>query len=78
MKKVYCITIICLIISCLSAFLPVKANSSVGEGGAIICHCTRDISFHVKGCYVNTGGAVCAQSQNGANILCSNFDTNCA
>lgn len=79
-KKLISFVALCLAISAVSFFLPTGVNAQEPELGddVIYCRCTRFISFHPKGCYVNTGGDVCAHSAPGQNIECSKFDGNCA
>ena len=76
MRKVILFTILCVVASIASLTLPTKAKAS--QGDIIQCHCTRDISFHPNGCYVNAKGPVCAQSEPGGNVNCADYNSNCA
>lgn len=80
MKKIVLFTIVCVAALVASLCLPTKANAGIepGNNEVITCHCTKIVSFYPAGCYANTQGAVCAQSTLGGNILCSDFNSNCA
>lgn len=79
-KKLITIVALCLAISAVSFLIPTGTYAQEPELGddVIYCHCTRLIHFHPKGCYVNTGGDVCAQSTPGGNVDCTKYDSNCA
>lgn len=77
MIKIVYATIACLVIACASLVLPSIANANPPEG-VVICHCTKPVSLLPPGCYVNAKGDICAQSEPGGNIDCSQYNGNCA